>query len=288
MSVLVSDRTESKFEAITYSIELHDMLIDFMQRSFGVKDLDQLVRVRYAHGKDATEDFSRYRYLMLNYKNRIDQLASMLTSNVRAANSIYPTTLHEYEQRRDYQNTAIVNCEQLLKELQRIVEIFEVDVNLYSRYVKAIDREIGLIKKDWYIMNPSKEELIDLLDNIHRIAEEYGIHINKKKTRIVKISSTYKFLQIKYRLTDSGRVIKRINPKRVTTMRRKLKKLAGKVKNGEISYENVENMFRGWMGGFYKLLSKEQRKNLIGLFENLFEKSIKIVDKRMIITDKIE
>ena len=147
MSVLVSDRTESKFEAITYSIELHDMLIDFMQRSFGVKDLDQLVRVRYAHGKDATEDFSRYRYLMLNYKNRIDQLASMLTSNVRAANSIYPTTLHEYEQRRDYQNTAIVNCEQLLKELQRIVEIFEVDVNLYSRYVKAIDREIGLIKK---------------------------------------------------------------------------------------------------------------------------------------------
>ena len=110
MSVLVSDRTESKFEAITYSIELHDMLIDFMQRSFGVKDLDQLVRVRYAHGKDVTEDFSRYRYLMLNYKNRIDQLASMLTSNVRAANSIYPTTLHEYEQRRDYQNTAIVNC----------------------------------------------------------------------------------------------------------------------------------------------------------------------------------
>ena len=79
VSVLVSDRTESKFEAITYSI--------------------------------------------------------------------YPTTLHEYEKRRDYQNTAIVNCEQLLKELQRIVEIFEVDVNLYSRYVKAIDREIGLIKK---------------------------------------------------------------------------------------------------------------------------------------------
>ena len=26
-------------------------------------------------------------------------------------------------------------------------------------------------------MNPSKEELIDLLDNIHRIAEEYGIPV---------------------------------------------------------------------------------------------------------------
>ena len=42
----------------------------------------------------------------------------------------------------------------------------------------------------------------------------------------------------------------------------------------------------GWMGGFYKLLSKEQRKNLIGLYEDLFEKSIEIVNKKMIIVDK--
>jgi hypothetical protein len=173
-------------------------------------------------------------------------------------------------------------------QLSQVIGIYyPYRIDNYVKYVRS-QKFYGRYMDDWYIMNPSKEELIDLLDNIHRIAEEYGIHINKKKTRIVKISSTYKFLQIKYRLTDSGRVIKRINPKRVTTMRRKLKKLAGKVKNGEISYENVENMFRGWMGGFYKLLSKEQRKNLIGLFENLFEKSIKIVDKRMIITDKIE
>jgi hypothetical protein len=118
-----------------------------MQRSFGVKDLDHLVRVRYAYGKDETEDFAKYRYLMTNFKNRIDQLASQLTSNVRAANSTYPTSMREYEQRRDYQNNAIINCEQILKELQRIVEIFEVDVNTYGRYVNAIDREIGLIKK---------------------------------------------------------------------------------------------------------------------------------------------
>lgn len=147
MSVLASKRKESKFEAITFSIELHDMLLDFMQRSFGVKDLEHFVRVRFAYGKDETEDFAKYRYLMSNFKNRIDQLASQLTSNVRAANSTYPTSIHEYEQRRDYQNNAIINCEQILKELQRIVEIFEVDINTYGRYVNAIDREIGLIKK---------------------------------------------------------------------------------------------------------------------------------------------
>jgi RNA-directed DNA polymerase len=95
-------------------------------------------------------------------------------------------------------------------------------------------------------------------------------------------------LQIKYSLTDAGKVIKRINPKRVTTMRRKIKKLSVKAKDKEIPYENIENMFRGWMGNYYKLLSKKQRKNLISLYEDLFEKSIKIVNKKMIITDKIK
>lgn len=147
MSVLVSNRKESKFEVITYSLELHDMLIDLMQRGFGIKDINHFVRMRYAYGKDDKENFAKYRYLMQNFKTRIDQLASLLTSNIRAANSIYPTSMHEYEQRRDYQNNAIVNCEQLIKELQRVVEIFEVDINIYGKYVAAINREIGLIKK---------------------------------------------------------------------------------------------------------------------------------------------
>ena len=147
MSVLVSRRTESRFEAIAQSVEIHDMLIELMQRSFGVKNLDHLVRVRYAYGKEKTEDFAKYRFLMQNAKTRIDQLAALLTSNVRAANSICPTSMREYEQQRDYQNSAIVNCEQLIKELQHVVDVFDVDINTYSRYITAIDREIGLIKK---------------------------------------------------------------------------------------------------------------------------------------------
>lgn len=147
MSVLSADRKESKFEAVTFSIELHDLLIDLMQRSFGIKNPDDVVRKRYAYGKDKTEDFAKYRYLMVNSKSRIDQLAALLTNNLRAANSIYPTSISEYEQRRGYQNIAIANCEQLINELQRIVEVFEVDINIYGKYINAIDREIGLIKK---------------------------------------------------------------------------------------------------------------------------------------------
>lgn len=146
MSVLVSKRTESKFEAIIHSVELHDMLIDLIQRNFGVRDIEKFVRTRFAYSVEEDE-YAKHRYLMHNFKSRVDQLASQLTSNVRAANSLYPTSMAEYERRREYQNNAIVNCEQLIKELQRVVEIFDVDINLYNRYVKAIDREIDLIKK---------------------------------------------------------------------------------------------------------------------------------------------
>lgn len=147
MSVLASKRKESKFEVITFSKDLHDMLREFMQRNFGVKDLDQFVRVRYAYGKDDVEDFEKYRYLMHTHKREIDRLATLMTSNLRAANSNYPVNMREYEYRRLSQEVAILNCEQILKELQQVVETFEVDLNVYDRYVEAIDREIGLIKK---------------------------------------------------------------------------------------------------------------------------------------------
>ncbi len=172
-------------------------------------------------------------------------------------------------------------------QLSQIIGIYyPYRIDNYVKYVRQ-QKFYGRYMDDWYIMNPSKEELLDLLENICVIAKELGIHINMKKTRIVKISSTYKYLQIRYSLTKDGKIVKRINPTRVTTMRRKLKKLAVKVQNGEILYEHVENMFRSWMGSFYKLLSRQQRQNLISLYEELFDKAITIVKKKMVVTDKL-
>lgn len=146
MSVLVNDRKESKFEVIAYSVELRSLLIELMQRGFGIKDIKYIARRRYVFRKDDIENPSKYIYLIHNSKNRIDELTSLIIFNVRAANSIYPTSLSEYEQRRNYQNIAIANCEQLISELQQVVEIFEVNINIYGKYIQTIDREIGLIK----------------------------------------------------------------------------------------------------------------------------------------------
>lgn len=172
-------------------------------------------------------------------------------------------------------------------QLSQVIGIYyPYPIDNYVKYVRG-EKFYGRYMDDWYIMSPDKDILIDILSNIREIAVGLGIHINEKKTRIVKISSAYKFLQVKYSLTKDGNVIKRLNPKRVTALRRKLKKLAVKVRNGDIEYEWVENMFKSWMGGFYKLLSKQQRTNLLTLYEELFDKNISVLNKKLIITDKV-
>ena len=172
-------------------------------------------------------------------------------------------------------------------QLSQIIGIYyPYRIDNYVKYVRS-QKYYGRYMDDWYIMNPSKEVLEDLLLNIKKIAEEYGIHINDKKTRIVKISGTNKYLQTKYTLTKSGKVLKRINPQRITAMRRKLKKLSVKVKQNEVDYDKVESMFRSWMGSFYKLIPRQQRKNLLRLYEDLFEKTITVKDKKLIISDRL-
>ena len=67
-------------------------------------------------------------------------------------------------------------------------------------------------------------------------------------------------------LTESGRIIKKIHPKRLTSMRKKLKKLAGKLNALEFN-----NYYNSWFKNHYKNMSKKQRENMNILFDKLKE-----------------
>lgn len=116
----------------------------------------------------------------------------------------------------------------------------------------------------------SKDFLLTVLEGVRQIAEEYGIIINEKKTRICKLSSFYRYLQIGYSLTDTGRVIRKIHPKAVTRERRKLKAYKRKLDAGEMSYFDVENSFKSWLGGNWKRMSRQQISNMSLLYYQLF------------------
>lgn len=122
---------------------------------------------------------------------------------------------------------------------------------LYARYMD-----------DSYAIAASKWFLEDLLNEITRISAEVGITVNQKKTRICKLSDYWRFLQVQYSLTDTGRVIQKINPKRLTAMRRKMKKIAPKLTEKEFT-----DFFYSWFKNHYKIMSKHQRENIEDLYK---------------------
>jgi hypothetical protein len=126
---------------------------------------------------------------------------------------------------------------------------------------------------DIYIIHEDKNFLQSVIDGIHKEAESLGIIINEKKTRIVKLSKSFQYLQFKYFLTDTGRVVKRINPKTLTRERRKLKAYKRLLDKGTLAYPDIENCYRSWMGTYAKYLSRKQREGLQELYMNLFERS---------------
>ena len=121
---------------------------------------------------------------------------------------------------------------------------------------------------DSLIIHHDKGFLEKALEQIRAKATEEGLTLNPKKTRIVKLSSFWRFMQIQYSLTDTGRVIQKINPKQLTRMRRKLKKLSHKLPADELT-----QLYSSWFRAHYKTMSKRQRANMDDLIKELTTKN---------------
>lgn len=81
-------------------------------------------------------------------------------------------------------------------------------------------------------------------------AARLGLTLHPKKTCITPISAGISFLKIRYSFTETGRVLKVPDPAIFTRERRRLKKLAAFVAQGEISADEYNLLWRSWCGSF--------------------------------------
>lgn len=156
---------------------------------------------------------------------------------------------------------------------QSIGMFYPLRIDNYAKIVRGC-KYYGRYMDDIYIIGPTREYVRSVIDGIKQEADKLGLFINDKKTRIVSLDSTYQYLQIKYSLLESGKVMKRINPKSVTKERRKLKAYKRLIDKGLISYEAVEQAYKSWMGTFARLMSKDQVDHMKTLYKELFGKEI--------------
>lgn len=164
MSVPTWKRSISKMEFFHNALELRKELTNLLMRDFGIKnikrdityvgkienftqdELDIIIPIfeKYKIGKDFLDVYP----LWLRDKTRtyIMDVLRNLISNITQANTIYPNCESEFYDRRNFQNHAIANCEELYQEMQYIISVLPTNVNKYMRYVDMIEKEIALLK----------------------------------------------------------------------------------------------------------------------------------------------
>ena len=147
-------------------------------------------------------------------------------------------------------------------------------VDNYATVVRG-HRRYGRYMDDIYIIHEDREYLKETLEGIAREAKSLGLFINEKKTRICRMDSTFKYLQRKYFLTETGKVVIRINPESLTRERKKLKAYKRLLDRGEMKYVNIEQAYKSWMGDYSRIMSKKQIRNMKELYKELFRRDVR-------------
>lgn len=140
----------------------------------------------------------------------------------------------------------------------------------YCKIVKQM-KYYGRYMDDTYIISNNKEELQSLLIDIQKICDELGIFINPKKTQIFRIDKGFTFLKIKYRLTETGHVVRIPVKKGFVREKRKLRKFKKLLDNGEMNYLDIQEQYKSWRGNIAKYDCHRALLNTDKLFNELFK-----------------
>ena len=144
-------------------------------------------------------------------------------------------------------------------------------IDNYIKIVKGI-KFYGRYMDDSYIISNSKEELNKIYDDIKKICSKFGFFINYKKTQIFRIDKGFTFLKIRYRLTESGHLVRIPAKDNIVRERRKLKSFKKMLDNGEMTLDLISNQYKGWKGNISKCDCHRVILNMDKLYDELFSK----------------
>ena len=146
---------------------------------------------------------------------------------------------------------------------------YPTKIDTYCKVVKSL-KYYARYMDDSYIIHKDKEYLKQIRNDLEKEYQKYGLFVNQKKTQIAKLSKGFTFLQIKYTLTDSGKVIRRISHNNIVRMRRKLKKLKAQCNAGVVPQAYIEQMYMSWRGSIKRFNTYTTLKNMDELYNDLF------------------
>lgn len=142
----------------------------------------------------------------------------------------------------------IIDDDDILKLIEHLVDSFSIDVSNYNM-----------------------EELKQLLEDIIKICDKLGIFINRKKTQIFRLDKGFTFLKIRYRLTETGHLVRIPVKSGFVRERRKLKSFKKMLDDGKMTYREIEEQYKSWKGNIKRYDCHKALMNMDKLFAELFK-----------------
>lgn len=153
-------------------------------------------------------------------------------------------------------------------QLCQLTVLNDIDHGIKERlrikyYVRYMD--------DFILINEDKEKLNECLSYIKNEFQKLGLKLSVKKTQIFPITQPIHFLGYSYYLTDTGKVVKKLLPDKVSHERRKLRRMRNLVDDGKMSKEKMDKCFESWLAHATCEPSEERKGTpFIGRTDNYF------------------
>ena len=77
-------------------------------------------------------------------------------------------------------------------------------------------------------------------------------------------------MQVKYSLTDTGHIVKRLTAAKMTRERRKLKRYRGLLDSGRLTRKDIANAYQSWRGNVKPFDAFKSMRNMDRLYTQLF------------------
>ena len=131
---------------------------------------------------------------------------------------------------------------------------------------------------DFLLFSESKEHLQHCLGVIRAYLQSIGLTLNKK-TSIYPLSQGVTFLHWHFLTTDTGKVIRRIDPKKIRRERRKLRALKALLLKGERTMEQVREHYKSASANIQRGNTRNIKKQLDAYYISLFHEPPPLVGK---------
>lgn len=121
---------------------------------------------------------------------------------------------------------------------------------------------------DFILIHPDKEYLQYCRKEISAKLQAIGLQLNKK-TALYPLQQGVKLLQWRFIVTNSGRIVRKMDKKKQSKQRRKLKKLYAKEQSGEYAAGTAHESLISWLANADRGDTYYERRKMITFYKNL-------------------